>query len=305
VSDPSATQSVPTQSIPAQSIPSSRIPQQSPQPVSNLTIVMLVAIVIALILATVALTRQTTLNSAVRTSGDASDPSAAAPVALSSSSYGSYGSRSISTEGTAVRRVAPDLATITLFVKTRTTSPADSQRTNDEMQRAVIAAVRKAGIDPKQINPSGLDISEEERTVDEIRIVEYIVQTEVHIETKDLKNISQVLQQAFAAGATTGRVEFKTSRLRELRDLARKDAVKAARDKARDLTEGVDATVGKVISISEGTFGYYAPTQNSVRDNRQVETSAPSTDGDGSMEDQFGGGLISISASVSASFEMN
>jgi uncharacterized protein len=285
VSDPSTTQSVPT---------------HSSQSISNLTVVMLVAIVIALVLATVALTRQTTSSAVQR----ASTYESAAPAALSPS-YGSYSSRSISTEGTAVRRVAPDLATITLFVKTRTTSPADSQRTNDETQRAVIAAVRKAGIDPKQINPSGLDISEEERTVDEVRIVEYIVQTEVHIETKDLKNISQVLQQAFAAGATTGRVEFKTSRLRELRDLARKDAVKAAKDKARDLTEGVDATVGKVISISEGTFGYFAPTQNSVRDNRQVETSASPSDGDGSMEDQFGGGLISISASVSASFEMN
>jgi uncharacterized protein len=290
VSDPSATQSVPT---------------HSSQSISNLTVVMLVAIVIALVLATVALTRQTTSSAVQRTSAYEPAPSVVAPAALSPSSYGSYNSRSISTEGTAVRRVAPDLATITLFVKTRTTSPADSQRTNDETQRAVIAAVRKAGIDPKQINPSGLDISEEERTVDEVRIVEYIVQTEVHIETKDLKNISQVLQQAFAAGATTGRVEFKTSRLRELRDLARKDAVKAAKDKARDLTEGVDATVGKVISISEGTFGYFAPTQNSVRDNRQVETSTSPSDGDGSMEDQFGGGLISISASVSASFEMN
>jgi uncharacterized protein len=271
---------------------------------SNLTVIMLVIAIGALILSVIAITRQSStasfVNAAALRGNSDSTPAASLSTPM-------FGSRSIATEGTAVRRVAPDLATITLFVKTRTNSPADSQRTNDETQRAVIAAVRSAGIDPKQINPSGLDISEEERTVDDVRIVDYIVQTEVHIETKDLKNISGVLQKAFAVGATTGRVEFKTSRLRELRDLARKDAIKAARDKARDLTEGVDASVGKVISISEGTFGYYAPTQqNSVRDNRQVEPSQGSVpEGDGSMEDQFGGGLISISASVSASFEMN
>jgi uncharacterized protein len=295
--------------VPDTDPPSSASPNPNPNPNSNtnvnsLTIVMLVIVIGAVILSVIAITRQsanaTLANAALLRPNNDSTPAVSLSTPI-------FGSRSISTEGTAVRRVAPDLATITLYVKTRTNSPADSQRTNDETQRAVIAAVRSAGIDPKQINPSGLDISEEERTIDDVRIVDYIVQTEVHIETKDLKNISGVLQKAFAAGATTGRVEFKTSRLRELRDLARKDAIKAARDKARDLTEGVDASVGKVISISEGTFGYYAPTQqNSVRDSRQVEPSQNAVpEGDGSMEDQFGGGLISISASVSASFEMN
>ncbi len=274
-------------------------------PIGTLLVVLLIGVVAALLLATLALSRQLSNSgskeAAVLRDVDESNVSPASPTPSS------YSSRSISTEGSAVRRVAPDLASITLVVKTRTASPADSQRTNDETQRAVIAAVRTAGVDPKQINPSGLDISEDERIVDDVRIIEYIVQTEVHIEIKDLKNVSLVLQKSFAAGATTGRVEFKTSRLRELRDLARKDAVKAAKDKARDLTEGVDATVGKVISISEGTFGYWAPTQqNSVRDNRSSETpSGPANAGDGSMEDQFGGGLISISASVSATFEMN
>jgi uncharacterized protein len=215
--------------------------------------------------------------------------------------------RTISTEGSAVRRVAPDRASIVLVVNSRAGSASEAQRQNEAAQKAVVASVKSAGVDAGDIHPSGLAISEETRELNDERVIEYVVATEVHIETKDLKNVSKVLQGAFGAGASTGRVEFKTSRLRELRDQARRDAVKAALAKAKDLTEGVDATVGRVLSISEGSFGYWAPSQNmqqnSTRDERFVEPTADS-DG-GSMEDQFGGGLISVSARVSTTFEMN
>jgi uncharacterized protein len=229
------------------------------------------------------------------------------PAEVSVPSYPAGTGRTISIEGSAVRRVAPDRASIVLTVNSRASSAGEAQRQNEAAQKAVIAAVKSAGVDAGDINPSGLAIVEETREENSVRFIEYVVATEVHIDTKDLKNVSKVLQGAFGAGASTGRVEFKTSRLRELRDQARRDAVKAALAKANDLTEGVDASVGRVLSISEGSFGYWAPSQNmqqnSTRDERYQEPPADS-DG-GSMEDQFGGGLISVSARVSATFEMN
>jgi uncharacterized protein len=217
-------------------------------------------------------------------------------------------SRTISTEGTAVRRVAPDLASIVLSVRTTTRNPAESQQRNESAQKAVIAAVKAAGVPATSINPFGLDISESQRTEDDVLITEYTVATEVHIDTKDLAKVGSVLERAFSAGATTGRVEFKTTRLRELRDKARRDAVKAAKEKAQLLTESVDASVGRVVSINEGSFGYWGPTRNVQNQNvmRDERTSEPfDDDASGAMDEQFGGGMISISAQVSATFEMN
>jgi uncharacterized protein YggE len=143
-------------------------------------------------------------------------------------STASASTKSIATEATAVRRIAPDLASIVLMVKTVEPTPAEAQLRNEATQRAVVAAVRAAGVPADSINPFGLDISEQERTENETRIIEYIVLTEVHVDTKDLPRLAEVLQGAFKAGASTGRVEFKTTKLRELRDKARRDAVKAA-----------------------------------------------------------------------------
>jgi uncharacterized protein len=289
--------------------------------VSTAVLVLLLVVLLAMALSLVAIVRTATVTgdrgansfergAAFGRSASGSEPEVgASPVSITSSS-GSYAgpTRSISTEGTAVQRVAPDIASVKLLVNTRASSAAAAQKANDDAQRGVIAAVRSVGIESKNINPSGFLMVEEERIVDDVRLVEFVVSTEVHIETKNLANVSAVLGKAFAAGATTGSVEFRTTRLRELRDQARKDAVKAAKEKARDLTGGVDASVGEAISIQEGTFGYWGPAQQNFSQNSvQVASNQSSMDSSregGSMDDQFGGGLISVTASVSITFEM-
>ena len=130
-----------------------------------------------------------------------------------------------------------------------------------------------------------------------------MVSSQIVIRTAQLPKVRAMLRNAFETGATTGDIAFSTSKLRQLRDDAREAAVKAAVEKATSLTKAAGARKGRVISIGEDDFGYRGMTTQSVNASQNI-AQTPTSAADASMADQFGGGMITVSATVSASFDM-
>ena len=93
--------------------------------------------------------------------------------------------------------------------------------------------------------------------------------------------------------------------MRKLADDARAAAMKAAVEKAEAMTKVAGAGRGSVISIG---LDEWSPLQyrgqGRVELNRQNVAENPETITQDAMNAQFGGGMISVSASVSASFEI-
>lgn len=212
-------------------------------------------------------------------------------------------SRSISVTGRAEQHITPDRATVTLVITTSSRQPNESQRLNDQQSALVITGVKQAGAQSSEIDPGGIQITEDIRTENDIRITDYVVSSEVVIRTAQLPKVRAMLRNAFEAGATTGKIAFSTSKLRQLRDDAREAAVKAAVEKATSLTRAAGARKGRVTSISEDDFGYRGMGSQSVNASQNI-AQTPSSSTDASMADQFGGGMITVSATVSASFDM-
>lgn len=216
-------------------------------------------------------------------------------------------SRTISVSGRAEQRIAPDLATLTLSVKTVKRLPLDAQRENEQLSGKVIAALKDAGAVSKEINPSGLVIEETSHTEEledgrSVTVPDVIVTSEVVVRTKSLDRVRALLSSAFAAGATNGRIEFSTTKLRQLRDDARDEAIKAAVEKAGALTKGAGARRGQVLSISEDNFRYWGMESQNAANSIQNSQQSPSAATPDEMSDQFGGGMITVSATVSATF---
>ena len=96
------------------------------------------------------------------------------------------GSRSISVTGRAEQHIAPDRATVTLVVSTRSRQPNESQRINDQQSALVIAGVKKAGAQSNEIDPGGILITEDTRMENDVRITDYEVTSQIIIRTAQL-----------------------------------------------------------------------------------------------------------------------
>jgi uncharacterized protein len=226
--------------------------------------------------------------------------------------------RSISISGTAEQRIAPDRATLVFKVTTRSKRPSEAQLENEQLSARVIAAIKEAGAETKEINPGGLDITQE--TVREqnplipiqdressIDVTYFAVSSEVTVVTNNLGNVGKMVRGAFDGGATTGSVQFSSTKMRKLADDARAAAMKAAVQKADALIEVAGAKRGEVISINLDDYRYdpyrYGGTDRRVINNAQNSAAAADIpDTPSEMSDQFGGGMITVSATVSAVF---
>ena len=226
--------------------------------------------------------------------------------------------RTISISGTAEQRIAPDRATLSFKVTTRSKKPSEAQLENEQLSAKVIAAIKEAGGDTKEINPVGLDISEEvtreqnplipiqerESTID---VTFFVVSSEITVVTGNLANVGRMVRGAFDGGASTGNVQFSSTKMRKLADDARAAAMKAAVQKAEALIEVAGAKRGEVLSINLDDYRFdayrYGGTDRRTINNVQNSAAAADIpDTPSEMSDQFGGGMITVSATVSATF---
>ena len=123
--------------------------------------------------------------------------------------------------------------------------------------------------------------------------------------------MNKVIIAALNAGANqVVNVEFYLSNLRKYRDQARELAMKAAKEKAEDLSSAAGAEVGCIMSINENTWshyygGWYGQTRNLWTQN-VVQNAAPTGSEAGALTEAgpVNLGQISVRAEVSASFSL-
>ncbi len=218
--------------------------------------------------------------------------------------------RSVSVSGTAVVNVTPDRVLIQLGVQSNGRTPQLVEAVNSATVYRVIKAIKKLGIDEKDIVTDRYVIDPIYDDYDSLTIEGYRIYNMVAITLRDITKVNDVLISALNAGANqVVNVEFYLRDLRKYRDQARELAMVAAGEKAQDLAKAAGAEAGCVLSISENTWSYFSGgwwgrnnnlwTQNTV----QNIPTANGQDGDS----EFGPvnlGQISVRAEVSASYSL-
>ena len=121
------------------------------------------------------------------------------------------------------------------------------------------------------------------------------------VKLRDIKKFEDFFSEAVGSGVSQiNNVVYSTSQLRKHKDAARAMAMRAAREKAEDLTREIGQTIGKAVSIEEENVDSFRSVNANVSSN-----SFSISDEDSDASDTFSVGTISIKAQVKVQFLLN
>ena len=201
----------------------------------------------------------------------------------------------ITVTGEGVVDGVPDIATLSLGVTTLGETAVAAMAANTEALNAVMARLKAAGIADRDMQTTNLSINPNWTGYDNgarQRIDGYTASNQLTVRIRELEGLGQVLDAAIQDGANTlNGLSFGLSEPRPAMDAARKAAVEDARARATLLVEAAGASLGPIVSITEG--GGYMPPQPMFRQSADSAGAVP-----------VAAGEVATTASVTVVFEI-
>jgi uncharacterized protein YggE len=153
--------------------------------------------------------------------------------------------------GSAVIRVAPDIATILVGVSRLEQQPEPAFASARKAAQAVGAYLQRRGM--QDFGSSRITMSQEFRyTNGEQRFVGYAAKIGFSVVLRNMDQVEETVTGLIGAGANElTSVTFQTSRLREVRADARRRAILAAREKAELYCTAAGVVAGAVLAIED------------------------------------------------------
>lgn len=160
-------------------------------------------------------------------------------------------------QGTGKAAAAADKAIINLGVTQNSNSVLEAQNKTNQVSEKIINALKALGISEKDIKTTNYSIIPNYNFSEETqRITGYSVTQNFEVESP-IEKANDVVDSATANGANLiGNITFtlEDSKLEELRNKARKEAVEMAKKSAEGLAKASGIRLGKIINVSE-SFG--------------------------------------------------
>lgn len=179
----------------------------------------------------------------------------------------------------------PDMATISLGVTTQGATATEAMAGNSAEVEKVLANLRAAGIEERDIQTSGLSLNPNWDTQyasegGAPKIAGYIAMNMVTVRVRALDSLGTVLDAAVKDGANTlNGVTFGLADPDPALDEARKRAVADAQRRAELLTGAAGMSLGAIRSITEGG-GYGVPAPMYRMDAAQASGAVPVAEGE-------------------------
>jgi uncharacterized protein YggE len=171
--------------------------------------------------------------------------------------------RTITVTAVGSASAVPDRARVATGVVSEAGTAREALSTNSAAMEKLIAGLKQNGIEPQDIQTSGLNLNPRytnPRDGQPPVIDGYQVSNTVEVHVRNLDQLGEVLDQLVTLGANQmNGITFEVSAAETLRDTARKDAIANARRRAELYATAAGAKVGKVIAIAEGTEGSPPP----------------------------------------------
>ena len=151
----------------------------------------------------------------------------------------------------------PDIGYISVGVSAEGKTAAEAWEKNRVIVERLFEVLRRLGIDAKDMQTSGLNISPRyvHRTNQEPELVGYTVRYDLRVTVRKLGDMGKVLDQLVEGGANRRmNISFGCADPEKLLDEARTRAVADARKKAKLYATAAGGRLGKVLSISEQSY---------------------------------------------------
>lgn len=169
----------------------------------------------------------------------------------------------------------PDIATISVAVLTEGEMLADVQRKNTERSNAVTAFLQSQAVAERDVRTVGYDITPKYNyprpcpsfvpCVQEQQIVGYNVRHVLEVTVRDLERAGTVLNGVVKAGANeVSGFRFAIEHEEALRQEAREQAIRKAKEKARAVTDSLEVKLARIVSFYESGGGIIPPYARAV-----------------------------------------
>ncbi len=161
--------------------------------------------------------------------------------------------RTLNVTGTGQVFLEPDIAYISIGVHTENKDAAEAVAANNSQAKAVVEALKAAGVQAKDIQTTGFNIFPQQQYDDKGTVIGilYVVDNTVFVTVRDLEKLGSLLDAAISAGANsiTG-VRFDVEDKDKPMSEARKIAVEKARAQAEELAKAAGVKLGPIQSIN-------------------------------------------------------
>lgn len=157
-------------------------------------------------------------------------------------------------------KIQPDMASINFGVVTEAGTAAEAMRLNAERMNQVMAALRRAGLNERDIQTSGLNLSAQYdyQQNEPPRLRGYQASNRVTVNIYDLTKVGSTADAVVAAGVNQiDGVSFGLRDPKTAENQARQLAVRALQEKAALYAQALGQPLGQIRSLTEG--GGYAP----------------------------------------------
>ena len=145
--------------------------------------------------------------------------------------------------GSSIVRVKPDTALVNLTIRRTRKHPREAFQQVHEVLKNVLSFLTDSGID--DVGSSQISLSESYRN-------KYTAFTSLHVLLRSFDKLEDILTNVVEIGADqVNFVHLQTSRLKKIRANARKQAVKAAHEKAELYCNAAGVKLGPVIYIKD------------------------------------------------------
>ena len=167
----------------------------------------------------------------------------------------------VSTEGRASLKVAPDLAWITVTAESRALRTADAQKQNAIAIDGVRASLKKAAVPDEAVKTRSYSVEPQMQYTDgKAKVIGYVARQSLDVRIDDLARLGAVIDAAGGSGATAIsdiRYDVKGRAAIETRLLS--DAVKDGMQRAAAMASGAGKEVMTIWRIDEQRFSNNQP----------------------------------------------
>lgn len=179
----------------------------------------------------------------------------AGPIPFSITNVTSNKSEAFTVTGEGKVSVKPDIATVNVGVQATGTTTKEVQDNLNKNINAVSTAVKKLGIDEKDIKTSNYNMYPNyDYTSSRQKIVGYQASSNLTIKVRNIDNANSVVDAATAAGANiVGGITFDVDDKTKAENDARKLAVADTKAKAQLAAATAGFTLGKIINYQESS----------------------------------------------------
>lgn len=196
---------------------------------------------------------------------------AALPVAASAQEAPAPNPPAITVAGEGAAAVPPDLAIIQSGVVTRAAAAGEALKANASAMSKVLAAVKAAGVDERDVGSSGLSVQPQYdygdgSTPRAPRLVGYEVRNTVTIRSRAVDRLGELIDALVAAGSNQiDNLVFDVSDRETRLDEARRGALADARRKAELYAAAAGVKLGALISLDEQDVAEAPPRPMAMR----------------------------------------